>query len=108
MKINEPLLLACFKIDTIQYCVFSLNGIVGGLVAFKTRLDIINADKMKADRGLDISCFHRQRFISTGIIHSRKGSELLLKMSCRRLICLWVSLSPLAHRDYGQYGRREI
>lgn len=58
---------------------------------------------MKADRGLDISCFHRQRFISTGIIHSRKGSELLLRTSCRRLSCLWVSLNPLAHRDYDQY-----
>lgn len=106
VKINEPLLLACFKIDTFRFCVFSLNGIAGGLVAFKTRLDIINADEMKTDRGLDISCFHRQRFISTGIIHSHKGSELLLRMSCRRLSCLWVSLNPLAHRDYDQYWWR--
>lgn len=100
MKINEPLLLACFKIDTIRYCVFSLNGIAGGLVAFKTRLDIINADKMKADRGLDISCFHRQRFISTGIIHSRKGSELLLRVVLQEAK-LFVGL--FAHHDYGQY-----
>lgn len=85
VQINEPRHSAGFKIDTIRYCVFSLNGTAGGSVALKTRLDIINAAEMKDDRGLDISCFRRRRFISTGIIHSRTGSELRLGMSRRRV-----------------------
>ncbi len=97
MKINEPLLLACFKIDTIRYCVFSLNGIAEGLVAFKTRLDIINADEMKADMVRDIFCFHRQHFFSTGITHSQKVQSFFLGCPVEDSHTSWISLTPSGH-----------